>query len=132
MGASMAEQVIEQVAGRHPELPEHTAGTVRLDLHDGGRTEHWYLTIEHQNVEVGRSTADADMVVHADRAVFDRLASGNPRLVAALLRNDINVQGDMRLLLTLRRLFPGPSAARHPRHADQGTGGRSAPGTEAR
>ncbi|MFJ8580562.1 SCP2 sterol-binding domain-containing protein [Micromonospora sp. NPDC093277] len=130
MGDSMAERLIEQAAGRHPELPEGTAGTVRLDLHDGGTTDHWYLTIDHQNVQVGRSTADADTVVHADRAVFDQLAAGYPRLVAALLRNDINVQGDMRLLLTLRRLFPGPSEARHPRNADRRT--RPATRTEAR
>ncbi|MFD2766205.1 SCP2 sterol-binding domain-containing protein [Micromonospora eburnea] len=130
MGDSMAQRLIEQVGGRHPELPETTAGTVRLDLHDGGSTEHWYLTIDDQNVQVTRSTDDADMVVHASRAVFDRLAAGSPRLVAALLRNDINVQGDVRLLLTLRRLFPGPSGARRPRQADGGT--RPGTGTETR
>ncbi|MFU8849795.1 SCP2 sterol-binding domain-containing protein [Micromonospora sp. SL1-18] len=132
MGGSIAEHLIEQVVGHHPEIPENTAGTVRLDLHDGGSTEHWYLTIDHQNVQVARATGEADMVVHADREVFERLATGNPRLVSALLRNDITVQGDVRLLLTLRRLFPGPPGARHPRQAERGPAVCPAPGAEAR
>ncbi|SCF28894.1 SCP-2 sterol transfer family protein [Micromonospora viridifaciens] len=132
MGALSAEHLITQVvAGRHPELPEGTAGTVRLDLRDGASTEHWYLTIDHQDVRVTRSSEDADTVVHADREVFDRLAHGNPRLLSALLRNDLTVQGDMRLLMTLRRLFPGPPGARDPREAARDAGARPASGTEA-
>ncbi|MEU2614795.1 SCP2 sterol-binding domain-containing protein [Micromonospora sp. NPDC007271] len=131
MGASIAEHLITQVAGRHPEIPENTAGTVRLDLSDGGRTEHWYLTIDHQDVRVARSSEDADMVVRADREVFERLAEGSPRLVAAQLRNDITVQGDVRLLMALRRLFPGPPGARHPREAERDAAARPAPGTGA-
>ncbi|MEU3457417.1 SCP2 sterol-binding domain-containing protein [Micromonospora sp. NPDC006766] len=132
MGGSIAEHLIEQVAGRHPEIPENTVGTVRLDLHDGGTTEHWRLAIDHQDVQVARSTAEADMVVHADRGVFERLATGSPRLVAALLRNDITVQGDVRLLLTLRRLFPGPPGAHRPRAPERVAGARPPSGTEAR
>ncbi|MFU8873819.1 SCP2 sterol-binding domain-containing protein [Micromonospora sp. SL4-19] len=132
MGGSITEHLIEQVAGRHPEIPENTAGTVRLDLHDGGSTEHWYLTIDHQDVRVARAAGDADMVVHVDREVFERIATGSPRLVSALLRNDITVQGDVRLLLTLRRLFPGPPGAQDPRGAGRGAGRTPAPGAEAR
>ncbi|MEU8262522.1 SCP2 sterol-binding domain-containing protein [Micromonospora sp. NPDC048999] len=132
MGGSIAEHLIEQVAGRHNEIPENTAGTVRLDLHDGGTTEHWYLTIDHQDVRVARSAGEADMVVHVDRDVFERIATGSPRLVSALLRNDITVQGDVRLLMTLRRLFPGPPEARHAREAERSAGTPPAPGAEAR
>ncbi|WP_433286801.1 SCP2 sterol-binding domain-containing protein [Micromonospora sp. CA-244673] len=115
MSASAAEYLTRQVAGRHPDLPENTGGTIRLDLRDGARTEHWYLTIDHQEVWVTRVSDDADLVVRADREVFDRMADGRLNAAAALLRNDLTAQGDLRLLLSLRRLFPGPADARHPR-----------------
>jgi hypothetical protein len=123
MGVSAVEHLERGVAGRHPELPENTAGTLRLDLNDGGHTEHWYLTIDHQIVQVARSADEAELIVRADREVFDRLAAGRLHLVAALLSNDLTAQGNLRLLLTLRRLFPGPPGARHPRDAACGRGG---------
>ncbi|MGC3860696.1 SCP2 sterol-binding domain-containing protein [Micromonospora chersina] len=112
---SAAEYLDREVAGRHPDLPETTAGTLRLDLQDGARTEHWYLTIDHQEVRVARLVDDADLVLRADREVFDRIVAGRLNPAAALLRNDLTAQGDLRLLLSLRRIFPGPPAARHPR-----------------
>ncbi|MCN0178085.1 SCP2 sterol-binding domain-containing protein [Salinispora arenicola] len=104
-------------SGRHPELPETTAGTVRLDVREDGRTEHWHLTIADQRVRVHRCADEADLVLRADRAVFDRIAAGALHPAAALGRNDLTVHGDIRLFTMLRRLFPGPPGARHPRDA---------------
>lgn len=105
----------------HPDLPETTAGTVRLDVRGDRRTEHWYLTIADQRVAVTRSADEADLVVRADRAVFDRIAAGTLHPAAALGRNDLTVRGDIRLFMMLRRLFPGPPGARHPREMAAGT-----------
>ncbi|MEU1686608.1 SCP2 sterol-binding domain-containing protein [Micromonospora sp. NPDC005707] len=115
MSDSAAEYLARRVPGHHPDLPETTVGTLRLDMRDGARTDHWYLTIDHQEVRVARLADDADLVVRADREVFDRMAAGRLHASAALLRNDFTVQGDLRLLPSLRRLFPGPPGARHPR-----------------
>ncbi|MDW3847113.1 SCP2 sterol-binding domain-containing protein [Micromonospora sp. BRA006-A] len=115
MSVSAVEHLTRGTAGRHPELPETTSGTIRLDLRDGGRTEHWYLTIDRQDVRVDRSAEEADLVVGANREVFDRIAAGRLHPAAALLRNDLAVQGELKLLMTLRRLFPGPPDARDPR-----------------
>ncbi|MFI5488352.1 MULTISPECIES: SCP2 sterol-binding domain-containing protein [Micromonospora] len=101
--------------GRRPDLPDALAGTVRLDMMEDGRTEHWYLAIADQRVRVSRSTDDAELVVRADREVFDQLARGELHPAAALMRNEVTVQGDIRLFLLLRRIFPGPPDARHPR-----------------
>ncbi|AXO37375.1 SCP2 sterol-binding domain-containing protein [Micromonospora chalcea] len=117
MSVSAAEHLAREAAGRNPELPETTCGTIRLDLHDDGRTEHWYLTIDRQDVRVDRLSEDADLVVRADREVFDRMAAGLLHPAAALLRNDIAVEGDLKLLMALRRIFPGHPDARHPREA---------------
>ncbi|MFG3641004.1 SCP2 sterol-binding domain-containing protein [Micromonospora sp. NPDC047762] len=115
MGAT-AEQYLRQLdTGRRPDLPETTAGTLRLDVRDDGSTDHWYLTVADQQVQVARSADDADLVVSADRRVFDRMVNGQLHPGAALLRNDLALHGDMRLLMLLRRIFGGPSGARHPR-----------------
>lgn len=115
MATSAAEYLERSVPGRHPDLPETTSGTLRLDIHENGHTEHWYLTIDRQNVEVTRSAADAELVIRADRDVFDRLAAGHRHIASALLTNELTAQGNLRLLMSLRRIFPGPPEARHPR-----------------
>ncbi|WBB69930.1 SCP2 sterol-binding domain-containing protein [Micromonospora sp. WMMD812] len=115
MGTTVADYLRGLGPGLRPELPETTAGTLRLDAREDGRTEHWLLTIADQHVEVSRSAEDADLVVRADRSVFDEMATGHVHVSAALLRNDLTVQGDIRLLNLLRRIFPGPPGARHPR-----------------
>ncbi|MET7471105.1 SCP2 sterol-binding domain-containing protein [Micromonospora sp. NPDC005686] len=115
MSVSAAEHLNRGTAGWHPELPETTSGTIRLDLRDDGTTEHWYLTVDRQDVRVDRLGEEADLVVGADREVFDRMAAGRLHPFEALLRNDLAARGDLRLLMTLRRIFPGPPEARHPR-----------------
>ncbi|MGK5739486.1 SCP2 sterol-binding domain-containing protein [Micromonospora sp. URMC 103] len=115
MGTTAADYLAALTPGRRPDLPEATAGTLRLDAREDGRTDHWYLTVADQQVEVSRSSEDADLVVRAPRAVFDRLANGGVHVSEALLRNDLTVQGNIRLLMLLRRIFPGPADARHPR-----------------
>ncbi|SCF28580.1 SCP2 sterol-binding domain-containing protein [Micromonospora mirobrigensis] len=115
MAMSAAEHLASRVPGRHPDLPETTAGTLRLDIREEGYTDHWYLTIADQSVEVSRSYEEADLVVSGQRGVFDRLAAGGTHIGSALLRNDVTVRGNLRLLLSLRRLFPGPPDAHHPR-----------------
>ncbi|MDG4758990.1 SCP2 sterol-binding domain-containing protein [Micromonospora sp. WMMD710] len=115
MGTSTARYLQELDTGRRPDLPETTTGTMRLDIRGNGCTDHWYLTIADQHVRVTRSADDADLVVRADRAVFDQLANGELPPGTAMLRNDLTVQGDIRLLMLLRRIFPGPRGARHPR-----------------
>jgi hypothetical protein len=111
----VAERLSRLGTGRWPELPETTTGSLRLDVREDGRTEHWYLDIADQHVRVTRSADEADLVVRADRTVFDQLAAGEGHVVQSLLRNELTVQGDIRLLMLLRRIFPGPGGARHPR-----------------
>ncbi|MEH0825079.1 MULTISPECIES: SCP2 sterol-binding domain-containing protein [Micromonospora] len=115
MSVSAVEHLTRGTAGRHPDLPETTSGTIRLDLRDGGCTEHWYLTIDRQDVRVDRLADDADLIVGANWEVFDRIAAGRLHPAAALLRNDLAARGELKLLMTLRRIFPGPPDARDPR-----------------
>ncbi|TDB71448.1 SCP2 sterol-binding domain-containing protein [Micromonospora sp. KC723] len=114
--ASSAVEFLKQLgSGIRQELPESVSGTVRLDLREGGHTEHWYLVLHNQRVDVRRSPQDADLVLCGDREAFDQLASGRRRLVESLMRNELSVIGDLQLALSLRRILPGPPGARHPR-----------------
>ncbi|MEU5784411.1 SCP2 sterol-binding domain-containing protein [Micromonospora lupini] len=115
MGTTAARFLQDLDPGRRPDLPTTTTGTLRLDMRGEGCTDHWYLTVADQHVRVTRSADDADLLVRADRAVFDQLATGRLHLAEALLRNELTVRGDMALLMLLRRIFPGPAGARHPR-----------------
>ena len=44
--------------------------------------------------------------------VFERIVTGRMNAVAAVLRGDLQVEGDWRLLVRIQRLFPGPRRSR--------------------
>jgi len=96
--------------GQIPMLAQ-LSGTLRLDLTDHGRTEHWYLTITKGSMEVSRRDAPADAVLVADKAMSDAMVKGRMNAMAAVLRNVVQVDGDMGLLYSVQRLFPGPEPA---------------------
>ena len=100
---------------RHEPLLEKTSGTVRVDLRDGKKTERWLVAISKGDLAVSRQSAAADCVISADRALFDKIASGRTNAVAAMLRGAITVEGDAPLLVSFQRLLPGPPRARRRR-----------------
>jgi hypothetical protein len=91
------------------------AGTVRFDISDGLRTDHWLITINHGAVGVSPSDGDADCVIHVDEASFRRLADGRTVPFAAFLSNEIGLDGSFALLILVGHLFPGPADAHDPR-----------------
>jgi putative sterol carrier protein len=102
-----------ELAGRaHEPLLRKATGRFRFDVADGRRTRRWLVTVEGGNLAVTVGGGEANCVVRADKAVFDRLASGRLNAVAAVLRGDLQVDGDWRLLVLIQRLFPGPRASR--------------------
>jgi hypothetical protein len=96
-------------------LPEKYDGTIRFDLSEHERTDHWLITIHRGDVSVSRRIAEADCVVHAGHAVFDRLAAGEENWAPPIFRGALVVEGDIRLLAAFRRLLPGSPGAHHPR-----------------
>jgi putative sterol carrier protein len=50
--------------------------------------------------------------MRADKDVFDKLVSGRLNPVAAMLRGDLALEGNWRLLILIQRLFPGPRPRR--------------------
>ena len=97
--------------GEQPSLRK-LSGTVRFELVDRERTEVRYVSVDKGRISVSRRRSRSDSVIRADRAVFAGLARGELNPVAAVLRGELEVEGDWRLLVLVQRLFPGPSSTR--------------------
>lgn len=80
-------------------------GTLRLDLTDGDRTEHWHVAVLHGDLAVSRDDGPADGVLRAERTVFDQLVSGEMNPMAAILRGVVLYTGDPQFAVLFRRLF---------------------------
>ncbi|WP_327029392.1 SCP2 sterol-binding domain-containing protein [Micromonospora sp. NBC_01740] len=92
-----------------------SSGTLRLDLHEGAHTTHWLLRIDRGRLQVSQEDQDADTVVGTSPELFEEIAAGREHGVAALLRGDMTVSGDLRLVVQMERLFPSHPDTRGPR-----------------
>jgi putative sterol carrier protein len=90
---------------------ESMTGTVRFDIADGERTEHWYLQVRRGDVTVSHDAAAADCVIDTDIGTFDAILTGHMNAMAAVLRGAVGIEGKFVLLTALQRLFPGTSEA---------------------
>jgi putative sterol carrier protein len=108
------ERFFAELAGRgHEPLLRKATGATRIDVVDGRRTRRWLVAVDSGDISVTRGNGDATCVLRAEKAVFDKIVSGRMNAVAAVLRGDVTVNGDWRLLVRMQRLFPG----RRPRRA---------------
>ena len=97
----------------HDPLLRKASGATRFDIVDGRRIRRWYLSIDKGDISVAtKASGETSCVIRADKAVFDRIAAGKLNAVAAVLRGDLAVDGDWRLLVRLQRLFPSPPRRR--------------------
>jgi putative sterol carrier protein len=60
-------------------------------------------------VSVSRAKGDADCVITTDRPLFDAIVRGEKNAMAAVLRGEINIEGDPELLVLFQRVFAGPA-----------------------
>ena len=99
-----------------------TKGTIRFDLLDGKRTEHWHVALNRGSVAVTRADDPADCVIRSTRSVFDEIADGRMSPLPAALRGQVGIEGDQTLLVRFQRLFP--AGKRKPAKASARTVGR--------
>jgi putative sterol carrier protein len=93
-------------------LLDNAKGTARFDIVSGRKTDRWLVAIDNGKISVSRRNDSADCVIRVDRALFEQLVAGRKNAVAAVLRGDLAVDGDWRLLVRIQRLFPGKGRAR--------------------
>lgn len=109
----------------HEPLLEKAQGTLRVELANGKRTEHWLVTVDKGDVSVSRRNTRADCVLRTDRAQFGRIVHGEANAIAAVLRGAATIEGDLELLFLFQRLFPGPPRSGDVRPRVSGGGRRS-------
>jgi putative sterol carrier protein len=103
----------ESLATRgHEPLLARTSGTLRFELRNGRRTEVWYVAIKKGDIAVSHENTEADTVIRADKALFDGLATGRVNAMAATLRGVLKAEGNLGLVMSFQRLFPGPPGSR--------------------
>ena len=99
----------------HQPLLNAVSGALRFDLADGPSTDHWYVRVNKGEVAVSHDDLPADAVVRVDRGVFDAMAEGRLNAVAAFLRGELALEGDVGLVISFQRLLPGPPSSRRAR-----------------
>jgi putative sterol carrier protein len=98
-------------------LLRSVSGAVRFELVSGKTTERWLVTIRKGELTVSHRNIAADAVIRLSRALFGRVASGQTNIFPAVLRGEVVLEGDYRLMAAIRRLFRARLAARQPQKA---------------
>ncbi|MER7894076.1 SCP2 sterol-binding domain-containing protein [Micromonospora sp. NPDC094482] len=93
------------VAGQDQRL-SNVSGSVRFDIRDGNRVEQWHLDIDHGRMRVTRDGGHARTVIRVSAQVAEAMARGEVNGLAAIIRGEILVDGDLGLALRIGRLFP--------------------------
>jgi hypothetical protein len=74
----------EQLAQRgHVSWLEHERGRMRFEIAEDGCLRQWTLVVNDGDLEVSQGESEADAVVRADGAPFDRVVRGEENLLAA-------------------------------------------------
>src|SRR5436190_21221610 len=108
MGAT--EECFGGLADRgHVQLLEQATGSVRVELGNGKGAERWFVMVDKGDVAVSHKAGAADCTLRSSKALFDRIAGGDVNAVAAVLRGELQIEGNWELLVLFQRLFPSPS-----------------------
>jgi hypothetical protein len=111
MGDATAEFLAELDRAGHESRLGRAEGTVRIELERDGRTERWFLDARHGEVKVSRRRLPYDCTIRTTGALFDGMVTGRVNALTALLRGEVEVDGNPELLVLLQRLFPSPPRA---------------------
>jgi len=104
-----------QKLGERPQqaLLGHMRGAVRFDVRgDQGQVDQWVVAVDSGAVTVSHGNAEVDCAIGADRALLESLIKGQANAMSAVLRGELRCSGDVEMLLTIQRIFPGPSSER--------------------
>ena len=87
---------------------EGQSATVRFDVTDGSRTEHWRIVVDNGRVAAAQSAEAADAVVTISRPHLAAMVTGRLNAQAAILRGLLRCSGSMAALMMFQRCLPGP------------------------
>jgi SCP-2 sterol transfer family protein len=101
----------------HEPLLMNISGTVRFDLVSGKSTERWLVAIRKGTLAVSRRNAAADTVIRLSKTLGEALVAGETNIFTAMLRGEVELEGDYRLMIMVRRLLRRRLAVGQPEKA---------------
>ncbi len=112
MSTATAEFFRELGQRENEPLLENVEGTLGFELENGKQTDRWSVAINDGKASVRHTGGKADCAVHMKESLFEGMISGNVNPMAAVLRGEVALQGDMELIMRFQRLFPGPPTSK--------------------
>jgi putative sterol carrier protein len=97
--------------GHDPRLAR-ASGVVRLEVGKGRRARVWHVELRKGDILVAPGKGAADCTIRADEPTIEGILAGRINPVTALLRGQIELDGNTQLLVLFRRLLPGPARKR--------------------
>src|SRR5207247_10698928 len=108
----------------HEPLLQTTSGTIRVELVKNGKpSARWLVSIDKGDIHVSHKGGKTDCTFRVPEELFVGMASGEVNPFAALLRGQVFVDGETRLLARFQKLFPSPPR-KAPRTSRKPGGGR--------
>ena len=105
MTEDVATAFFEDLGARGYEpLLSKVSGTLRFDLVSGKTTERWLVAIRKGNLAVSRKNVAADTTIRLT-GLSSRRGQRRDELFSAMLRGEVVLEGDYRLMILVRRLF---------------------------
>lgn len=86
-------------------VPNWVRGAIRIDLTTPDGVEHWYVRFAPGRATVSREDLPADAVLKTTAEVLDQLIHGNLPMLAASVRFDYLMIGDVKLPVIVARFF---------------------------
>ena len=114
---SATTNLFEQIATRgHIDVLENVSGTLLFDIADPDAPETWWVSVDNGDVRVERGAGNGTptCLVRCTSELLERIAGGEANAMAAVLRGEMVVDGDLQFLMMVQRVFPGPPGATHP------------------
>ena len=109
-GAGGADAFFAELAARgHDPRLARASGIVRLEVGKGRRARVWHVQLNKGDIVVAPGEGPADCTIRADEPTMEGIVAGRISPVTALLRGQIELEGDTQLLVLFRRLLPGPA-----------------------
>jgi putative sterol carrier protein len=96
----------------HEPLLRKATGVIGYDIVDGDKSDHWTVSIDHGDLEVSQRKIGSDCTLRMPRGLFERIVRGEANEMAAVLRGEMELDGDWRLLVLSQRLFAAKAVAR--------------------
>ena len=96
-------------------LPGWVAGTLLIRVEYADNAELWRFIMRDRAVALDHGVEPAEATLAVPAALLHQLMAGREQVIAALLRNEATLVGDVRLLLAFRRFFPSAPGSGDPR-----------------